>query len=229
MEPQLHHPPEMAQPYLQPCSQYVSVLIGLLGLCATSLSCGLPSGYRTGSEDSPRWEGEVALATLCPYGTISETLPGPLRLEGCPLPGSVLKLEKVSGPILFSGDCREKILAIRTGDLSLDTLWQVTPDNQFDLGAGPVWIRLSHDQDGHQGCWTPARIRVRGALDCRDQDRMTLQFDELTLRLSSGEPLSLPAGLEGELCHLPSSCALTGSTRLGQCMLPSGPKFAFSF
>jgi hypothetical protein len=51
---------------------------------------------------------------------------------------------------------------------------------------------------------------------------MTLQFDELT-------PLPLPAGIEGELCHLPSSCALTGSTRLGQCMLPSGPKFAFRF
>ena len=151
---------------------------------------------------------------------ISEEVPGRLALSGCPVSGPALRVEELSGPIFFSGDCREKLLAIRTSDLRLDSLWQVTPDDRFDVSTSPVWMRLSHDQDGHKSCWTPARLSVVGALECQDQDQMTIRFDELSLQLSPSQvdPVLDLLGPPGERCHLSASCQLTGAFSLRQCV-----------
>lgn len=196
------------------------VLIGLFGLLLVTSACGIPSGSQASLDGSPRWEGKITLATQCPYGMISETVSGPLALAGCPVSGPALIVEELSGPILFSGDCREKILAIRTADLRLDSLWQVTPDDRFDLSTAPIWIRLSHDQDGHKSCWTPARLSVAGALECQDQDRMTIRFDEFALQLASSnlDPNLNLLGPAGERCHFSPSCQLMGAFSLGQCI-----------
>jgi hypothetical protein len=151
---------------------------------------------------------------------VSKYQPAAFRLSSCPLPVGTLRVLTPPGAILFSGDCREKTLAIRTDDLALDSLWQVLPDDRFDLGAGPLWVRLSEDADGHTNCWTEARLSVRGSLACRDQDRMKIEFDEIALQLSV--PRENPGGLpgpEGQRCHLPESCELTGSATLSQCTL----------
>jgi hypothetical protein len=186
-------------------------------LLLCTLSCGVPIGSGSSQDGSPRWQGSLTLGTQCPYGMVSDTRQGSLKLAGCPLPLDALEILETPGPILFSGDCREKILAIRTGDLSLDSLWQVMPNDTFDLGAGPIWIRLSQDQDGHQNCWARSRIIVKGALQCRDQDRMDIRLDEITLSLADESSSSGEIGPDGQRCHLPTSCRLTGSTLLGQC------------
>jgi hypothetical protein len=148
---------------------------------------------------------------------VSSTKQAPLTLRDCPVGLKELKLIKPPSTFLFSGDCREKTLAIRTADLSLDTLWQVTPDNRFNLSAGPVWTQLSEDADGHGPCWTAAEISVRGELECEDQDRMKIRFDWVSLTLAPGLPETEWAP-EGQRCHLPASCELGGQAILNQCL-----------
>ena len=181
-------------------------------------SCGVPNGSGPSADGSPRWEGAIRIGTQCPYGMVSKYQPTAFRLEGCPLPIQTLRIVTPPGAILFSGDCREKTLAIRTDDLALDSLWQVFPDDQFNVGAGPLWVQLSEDSDGHKNCWTEARIRVRGGLSCRDQDRMKILLDEISLILSvPGDLASPPPVPDLQRCHLPKSCELQGSARLDQC------------
>lgn len=183
----------------------ISPAVFLLLLIAASAgsSCGLPPGQSPGSDDgSPRLKGDLVLGTQCPYGMVAPGQPGRLSLKGCA--GVLDEVELLpSSALYFSGDCAQKTLAVRTADLRLDSLWQVLPDDSFNLWISSVPLLLG--RAGGSACSVGADLHISGRLNCRDQDRMTIEFDRFSLE-------------ELGKCGLPASCRLEARPVLRQCL-----------
>ena len=182
-----------------------AVCLALMLLTPLGISCGMHSGAQSASDGSPPLSGALAIGTQCPYGMISPTQQILPSLRGCPMDVRAVRLLETS-PIYFLGDCSKKTLAIRTQDQRLDSLWQVYPDDHFDIEAGPAWLQL--EIPGQGACWIPSTLRAQGRLDCSDQDRLEIHLDRLDAGLSGGG--------DGT-CRLPPGCRLEARASISQC------------
>jgi len=180
-------------------------------------SCGAEPGAQSTSDGSPKLSGDLMLATQCPYGVVGPAQPGRFKLQGCAGVLSDLELLPTS-TLYFAGDCTQKTLAVRTGDLALDTLWQVLPDNNFSLWVGNLGSGLRFKMKDGSQCWSPGDLHIFGRLDCQDQDRMAIRFDEIRLELAVDAPPPSDTSARGlPRCNLPASCRMEASPSLYQC------------
>ncbi len=182
-----------------------AVCLALLILTLLASSCGMHGGTQSARDGSPPLSGGLTIGTQCPYGMISPTQLVLPSLRGCPMEVRAIRLLETSA-IYFSGDCSKKTLAIRTQDQRLDSLWQVYPDDHFDIEAGPAWIQL--EIPGQGACWSPSLLRAQGRLHCEDRDRMEIHMERFDAELS---------GAEGGTCRLPPGCRLEARASISQC------------
>ncbi|MEN9723260.1 MAG: hypothetical protein RJB38_1246 [Pseudomonadota bacterium] len=187
-----------------------------MGIFLSVSSCGKNSGSRSSGDGSPEVIGDVQVGTLCPLGTISPTISGGFRLQECKTGNSSFEIRRPPGPIYLSGDCREKTLAVRTADGSVDTLWQVLPDGSFSLLIPGFQADAGPDQAGNSSCLAALTMDLEGKMTCDTSDALGIEIRSMKLWISTPNAGSAnPSNLPG--CRLPESCRLETELSLRQC------------
>jgi hypothetical protein len=178
--------------------------------------CGRSSSSRSSGDGSASFSGDVLVGTQCPFGTLSKPISGGFTLKSCKPETSELKLVTPPGPILISGDCAEKTLAVRSMDGSVDTLWQVLPDGAFSLTIPGFRGRLAEDGLGHLNCMTFMTMEIEGQMDCALRDTFAIRVDVMRLWMTPPSESELTIE-DAASCVLPPSCHLETRLDLRQC------------
>lgn len=182
-----------------------AALLGVTG-------CG-SSDAQTDSEMIPV-NGVAGFGTQCPQGTISHPKATKLQLWNCPLELDELRLSQPLSPLFFQVDCRKRILTIRMDNRVLDTAWELNPDGSFNIRteAGIAQLDTTGGETG--ACTSPMTADIFGKADCRDADKVALQFETVYWLGKTRNPdLMNQAGN----CKLPGSCYLYTSATIQQC------------
>jgi len=158
-------------------------------------------------------QGAGAFGSQCPYGSIAEPRPVRLGLWECPIGQDPLELKRSPSPLIFQADCKEKTIAIRTADRTVDTFWKVMPDGSFLTTIDSGLIQLAEDGEGNRNCNAYPQAEIWGKLDCTDQDRVTISVNTIWW-LTRGKK---PEGASGADCRLPKSCYLHAEGKVRQC------------
>lgn len=178
--------------------------------------CGKNSSTRTSADGSPSVVGDILVGTQCPLGTMSNPIPGGFSLFGCRISASEFDLKTPPGPILLSGDCAEKTIAIRAIDGSVDTLWQVPPDGSFSIVIPGFHGLFSFDGSGSAGCISSLTMEIDGKMSCTDRDVFSIHVDSMRLWMTPSSE-DQQAIFNAPDCRLPNSCRLETSLELRQC------------
>ena len=170
-------------------------------------SCGKKSG-----DGSPPINGNGLLGNQCPYGWITEPVPVALKLWNCPANFSSMDLSEPLQPLLIQGDCKKKLLAVRTPDHKIDTSWEIMPDGSFFVTVEGGYVKLKSDGAGNSDCTSPATIDLSGTLNCQDRDKLTIHLEAINWNLGKGK---MPSGAKA--CQLPAGCYIGASADVKQC------------
>ncbi len=188
----------------------------ILALSLLQSACGQSSTGRNSRDGSPDLEGDIRVGTQCPFGTISQSMPGGFVLRDCRMGLGSVRLPEEAPEILLSGDCAEKTLAVRASDGSVDSLWQVYPDGTFSLLIGGFSTGLSGDSGGSGQCLASMTMEIDGRMDCASRDIFTIRVDNMKLWLATPDENRL--GIQQlPACRLPPSCRMESSLELRQC------------
>lgn len=197
-------------------SQKICCLSLLLILFLNS-SCGKTNEQSVKPADgSPILIGDISIGTQCPYGTITPAVPRGFTVRNCALATPQLILQKPPGPLYFSGDCTEKVLAVRTQDGSVDTLWQIPPDGEFSLLLDGFYGEFASDSLGNSNCLSKMNLEIYGTMECQSRDAFTISVEKMRFWMSPPTEAELKIS-NATACALPDSCYLEASTKLQQC------------
>jgi hypothetical protein len=200
-------------------SGFAALFGGGLAGCAKSSQLGYPL-YVPGRDYIPV-EGSFSFMNQCPFGNLGS----PTRVKGglwnCPLGSDPIGLLKSPPELLLQGDCRKRLLTVRTfaqapegpgGSVprpDWDTTWELRPDGTFSIEwEQSVPLILSRDsanaEPGAAPCGVAALLRLSGQLVCDDPDRPLLKIDTHW-------------DLTPESCRLPPDCYLHATAEIRQC------------
>jgi hypothetical protein len=194
-------------------------IAGAFAICLAIVGtggCGKNSSSRTSRDGSPTVVGDILVGTQCPLGTMSNPIPGGFALAGCKIDSSEVQLKTPPGPILLSGDCAEKTIAIRSFDGSVDSLWQVPPDGSFSIVVPGFQGVFGLDGSRSAGCASGMTMEVTGRMSCTDRDVFSIRIDSMRLWMTPSTEAQR-ALFEAPDCRLPKSCRLESSMELRQC------------
>lgn len=181
-----------------------------------SSACGKSGTTSVSPDGSAAFYGDIQVGTQCPFGTISKTIPAGFTLRSCQLSKKELHLQQPPGPLYLSGDCTEKILAVRSSDGTVDTLWQVQPNGSFSLFIDGFYGKFESDQAGHTPCLSKMNLELDGKLDCRSRDSFKIFISTMRFWLTTPSEEEIKAAGTAS-CQLPESCHLETKLELQQC------------
>jgi hypothetical protein len=153
--------------------------------------------------------GAADFGTQCPYGTLDSAVATPLQLWHCPIGLKKLQLDQSPPPLYFQADCTKKILSARTTDRSIDSSWEVMPDNSFAFTLTSVPAQIADDGAGHVGCSSPMTVNIWGKLDCTDRDKIKISLESVWWPGKGAN--------SSGTCSMPSSCYFYATNQINQC------------
>ena len=173
--------------------------------------------------------GETAfVGTQCQFGSLPDPLPAGLTADSCasqtgaiatsdsPLSPAKIDFTRPLIPLLFQADCRSRTLIIRSTDQSIDTSWDILPNNSFDVEFEGGMLALS--TDGAGPCVSYTAIRVTGLVACDKPDQPVISF-QLEYHPGQGKvPNQTLHPAPARLCQLPKTCAFLTQAKLLQCI-----------
>jgi len=121
--------------------------------------------------------GAAPFASQCPYGSFSKPVAAKVNLWNCNLGIGRVDLVEALRPLVIQADCKKKLISVRSTDGKLDSLWEVMPDNTFNLTVDGGRAILKDDGSGNLNCATNLSAEMFGTLDCADRDRVTIKFE----------------------------------------------------
>gem|GEM_PF-2042581 len=164
--------------------------------------------------------GNGSFGAFCPHGSIQEPLPVKLTSWDCTMPVDKVEISQALIPLMLSADCKDKTLAIRTQDRSVNSPWNIMPDGSFYLTVEGLQVGLKSDGSGSGECITPVSVDLFGKLECLDQDRINIKYDAIwwlgkgPLPTTSAAPTPAVAPTQ---CKIPTGCYLHAESQVKQC------------
>lgn len=139
----------------------------------TFLSCGKPMSPEEAADFAPSIsvKGRASFGVHCPKGIIQDPVPTKVLLMSCPAKLDEAELTQPLRPVILQADCKEKLIAVRTGDRVTEApFWETMPDHSFELtfDGGPVYLK--DDGTGRGECVIPSSLGISGRFECIDRD-----------------------------------------------------------
>lgn len=151
-------------------------------------SCGKPAAEEEELDPSAsnsngylNVNGVAGFGSHCPQGSITPVKPVRLQLWNCPIGSGTVTLNDPIKPIYFQVDCKNRLISARTQDKSIDTTWNMMPDNSFYFtldGKNSQTVQLRSDGNiGEANCNVALSSDYFGTVDCTDPDAAKIHFE----------------------------------------------------
>jgi hypothetical protein len=186
-------------------------------------------GSARAPDADPNWLSVTSKAQFgnqCPDGSWVNPTPSSLHAVDCNIPLQNLGLVQPLQPLMLTADCTKKVITVRNPQPgTLDSTWEVLPDNTFDFNIEGGKLQFVDDGRGHAGCTMPTAINVFGTLNCKSRDQITIDFqanwqvgklDSASYSIISLTKLHPDPG--EVYCQVAPTCYLNAGTKLNQCM-----------
>jgi hypothetical protein len=198
------------------------VLSLLLQGCGQPAESANTQDQQTSNDETVHVHGTAEFANQCPFGTTSQAYPARFDLQNCSVPGlQKLELSQAMTPLVIGADCVKKTLTVRSTDRSLDSTWEVLPDNTFSINVQGNPFTFASDGAGHPDCTSPTMLRMWGKLECpanpADIDKVVIKVEALWYLNQSDPSVPRTAAPSASQCSFPTGCFLHAIKEINQC------------
>jgi hypothetical protein len=167
----------------------LAAVLGTLALHVTACGRGDDDSDDDASSDGGvvSVHGAEGFSTQCPSGTIEPvTAVNNMGLYDCPIGVDKVDLDQPLTPIYLQADCKKKVIVARTFDKTIDTEWEMMPNNTFYFtlqleSSGEDnrerAVLRSDGNGGHSDCTALLTSAYDGDVDCTNPDKPVIHFE----------------------------------------------------